>query len=860
MKSSIFKIVTLFILVLMVCPVWGQASNKMDLTPEVYDQWHTIHSEQLSGDSKWFSYSLLYAHDIDTTFVEDVRGSRKYIFPNAQGGKFSGNWYSCLRDGVLNLLQLEQKKQIEIPNVWSYSVTSKDIVVVHVQENGVSSLIILNKDGREMHNFSNVKHYYLDAGTSKILLEQKYNLETTLTILDLNKGTTAAVYEKLVGDIFNLTWEAEGDAFAFLLSVNEQQTLHAFSHPKQKKFKLKIDSSQDKSVFKGKGMMHLVQNSEALLFWLTQAKVPAAESLVNVWNALDDDIVLRRQQYGRPARIFGKWNLKTGDFQLFENSELQVVSPDGLFAIRVDKKPYLPSIKETADADFYLVNLQLGTEQLLLQKYDGLKTIVLVPDGSGLLYFKDSNWWHYKILDGTHTNMTSDLEACFVNDMFNYANENAPISSPIFIDRSNSFLLYDNNDVWFFDGFNKKPVRLTKGHENELVYRVADLEIFSSTRPFWILGTNKHIPQAFEIVLRIVSSDFSKYGFGFLQKNLNISNIRMFDKEIKLKSLSKTRKSILYTEERVDQAPKLMLWTMNKNKTTVLHQTNVQQRKYHWSASKFIDYKTKDGKPVKGVLFYPANYNPKLYYPMLVYIYQQQGYSYHRYVNPSLYNSDGFNTTHFTSRGYFVFRPDIIYTITDPGISALDCVQSGVQAVLENYNVDPKKIGLIGHSFGGYETNFILTHTSIFSAAVSGSSITDLTSKYFSLLEGNLLPGYERFELLQFRMGSSLFDNRNAYRRNSPIEFVENITTPLLSWTGEKDTQVDPFQSMEFYIALRRLKKRHIMLTYPDENHVLIDRNRQKDLCEKIDDWFGYWLKNESVKSWMAENYGHKLR
>lgn len=158
--------------------------------------------------------------------------------------------------------------------------------------------------------------------------------------------------------------------------------------------------------------------------------------------------------------------------------------------------------------------------------------------------------------------------------------------------------------------------------------------------------------------------------------------------------------------------------------------------------------------------------------------------------------------------------------------------------------------GLIGHSFGGYETDFIVTQTDLFAAAVAGSAATDLSSFYVTIGASGR-PDLWRFEHQQWRMGKSLFEDREGYDKNSPIVHAKNITTPLLTWTGGDDKQVNWNQSTEFFVALHRLQKKHIMLLYPKEGHAISNSKNQKDLQMRIHDWFDYHLKELSPSSWI---------
>lgn len=159
--------------------------------------------------------------------------------------------------------------------------------------------------------------------------------------------------------------------------------------------------------------------------------------------------------------------------------------------------------------------------------------------------------------------------------------------------------------------------------------------------------------------------------------------------------------------------------------------------------------------------------------------------------------------------------------------------------------------GLTGHSFGGYETDFIITQTNLFAAAVSGAAVTDLTSFYLSKGTASGKPELWRSESQQWRMGKSLFEDRAGYKRNSPIEHAMNITTPLFSWVGGSDRQIHWHQSVEFYLALRRLQKMHIMAVYPKEDHTVNESVNQKDLSIRLHDWFDYYLKDIPPTAWI---------
>jgi dipeptidyl aminopeptidase/acylaminoacyl peptidase len=309
-----------------------------------------------------------------------------------------------------------------------------------------------------------------------------------------------------------------------------------------------------------------------------------------------------------------------------------------------------------------------------------------------------------------------------------------------------------------------------------------------------------------------------------------------------------TASTIAYVEQDFDMPPAIMI--SSGAHTTKAFQSNPHHYNYPWGKSELITYRNSKGRQLNAALYYPAGYNPEFKYPMVVSIYDRRANLVHNYASPSMENSDGFNAANLTSSGYFVLMPDIAYEIGSPGYSATDCVVSLVKEVLAKGQVDPARIGLIGHSYGGYETDFIITQTDIFAAAVAGAAITDLQSSYLYASWNYKKPNFWHYEYNQLRMGGSIFNNYLGFISNSPTYHAEKVKTPLLSWTGQNDMQVHYYQSIEFYLALRRLGKEHIMLIYPGQGHALADHTAQVDLTEKIEAWFGYHLKGDEKPQW----------
>ena len=225
-----------------------------------------------------------------------------------------------------------------------------------------------------------------------------------------------------------------------------------------------------------------------------------------------------------------------------------------------------------------------------------------------------------------------------------------------------------------------------------------------------------------------------------------------------------------------------------------------------------VDYTSDKGDKLQAALFLPAGYEKGKKYPTIVYIYEKLSQGLNRFTAPT---ANGFNPSVYTSNGYAVLMPDITYTINDPGMSAVWCVVPAVKAAIATGIVDARaRSGLQGHSWGGYQTSFLVTQTNVFEAAVAGAPLTNMISMY-SLIYRNTGGGNMAiFESSQGRFRGGYWDNWEAYVRNSPVFFAKNVKTPLIILHNDKDGAVDFTQGVKYYNTLRRMGKNVVMLEY----------------------------------------------
>ena len=311
-------------------------------------------------------------------------------------------------------------------------------------------------------------------------------------------------------------------------------------------------------------------------------------------------------------------------------------------------------------------------------------------------------------------------------------------------------------------------------------------------------------------------------------------------------------------EENYNMPSQLVCRKTDKNPVTVF-QSNQQNKPIFSLKQEIIRYTNSEGTPLKGILYYPLKYKPSQKYPLVVHIYEKQNRLANRCPFPSLYEGIGFNIRLLLEQGYFVYLPDIEITGKNgPGIDALDCVNHALDALAYNPTINKEKTGLIGHSFGGYEIDYISTRSDRFATFVSGSGHSDIVWDSHSFNYGFQIPDYVRIEANMYKMGVPFSADKGLYFKNNPAYHAEKVNAPVLLWTGTEDKNVTPDHTMAFYNALCRNEKDVIALFYKNEGHVLFQQQTQNDLTNRIMDWFNYFLKDSVECEWISAGMNKK--
>jgi dipeptidyl aminopeptidase/acylaminoacyl peptidase len=267
-----------------------------------------------------------------------------------------------------------------------------------------------------------------------------------------------------------------------------------------------------------------------------------------------------------------------------------------------------------------------------------------------------------------------------------------------------------------------------------------------------------------------------------------------------------------------------------------------------------MKWKMPNGNMGTAALLYPDHFDSTRKYPVIFIYYEKD--------NSSMRFFKAYGEGYYPDQGYFTCNPDIYYSIGETGPSAYDAVVSAAEALTARPYIDKAHMGIMGGSFSGYETNYIVTHSHLFAAAISGCGMSDLFSAYGSYevdSQDKLHSGDT--EVGQHRMGVTPWERPDLYIRNSPIFYADKVTTPLLLYHNRGDERVPFFQGIEFFKALRRLGKRAWLLQYDDETHCGCSSNHGGGSDDSpFDQFFAYYLKGAPAPRWMLEPIPARLK
>ena len=498
--------------------------------------------------------------------------------------------------------------------------------------------------------------------------------------------------------------------------------------------------------------------------------------------------------------------------------------------------------------DYYLVDVRTGEKEKVLEKMSS--EVRLSPEQKYMLWYdhNDLNWHAMDIESGQETNLTEDLPVAFYDEDDDHPMPPNPYGFGAWGLGDRYAYIYDKYDIWKFDLTGEKaPLNVTsgQGRKDKDIYRYMELD-----------SDLDYVPIA--PVRLTVFNDKTKKG-GYASVNMYEGGVpeKLLYTENKYDPVKKAKCAdvVIWRRGTYREYPDLYVSDLDFSRIVKLSALNPQQSQFRWADVELVEWENSDGVELQGMLYIPDDLDKTKKHPMIIYYYEKYSDYLYQYFSPTPSYST-VNKTMYPSNGYILFIPDIVYKPGHPGRSGLDCVETGVDMLLEKYPfINEDKIGIQGQSWGGYQTAYFITQTDRFAAAMAGAPVSNMTSAYGGIRWYSGLSRMMQYEQGQSRIGGTLWDSFDLYVENSPVFFADKIETPLLMMHNDDDGAVPWTQGIEMMVAMRRLQKPAWMLVYNNTNHNLGQSQwgNRMDLTIRMKQFFDHYLMDKPMPRWMKE-------
>lgn len=879
-------------------------AQKRTMTPDDYKGWETITSRDITDDGRWLLYAVNVTDSDPYLVVKNNDDPREYKIPNGGGAEFSDDSKWCAymisppRDEIeklqndhrpvvrkLGLRNLDTGEERIFESVESFRFLKggKTLLVqgtpADVRPAGppearpgatsepppppASDLLVLSlSSGAVLPINGVVSARENHDGTDVAVVVRTSTGDQGLELLN---PETLAIRPLQWGkeDFSDVAWANNGKALACLVGHKDEShqgdfnVLEEFTGLPSDPAKSVLDPNKKPWMPAGsrigEGAVSLNDDGTAVAFgigdWWPKAK-PDEKAHPEIWNSNDlRTVPEQRVQAGRDrSRVdLAVWWPQTGSVQQITNGWED--SADLLkgfkLAVLSTETPYRKAVNNGwFYQDIYLVDTATGKRTRVLEKsHWGAEPS---PDGKYLAYYKDRNWWVYDVASGASVEATVDARTGFENIEDDHTTpEKVPAGAPVWFAHDQGVIFPDFYDCWLATppkaGGKWNLVRLTSGAKDHLVYRFVETQTDED-------GPDMSKPMYFSIL----DKDTKETGFYTCDASGKGKQIAGDAARIGLLRKAKNADRVVFMMGSFDKSPNLYITNTTFSQVKPETKTNPQQAKFYWPKSELVEYKSRWGLPLQGILMYPANYDKTKRYPMVTLIYERLSDGLFNYIVPQ--DQNAYNQQILCQKGYFVFMPDIAYRGNDPGENAVACLEPAVAAVLaKNVGVDPSRVGLIGHSWGAYQTAFVTTVSHVFAVGCAGAPLTDLVSMYNTHYWNTGLPNAPILETSQGRLRVPFWEDPKAYIDNSPVWQSEKRKAPILITVGDQDGAVDYHQGIALYNTLRRMGKNCVLLVYYGENHNFTKRADQLDYGKRLRHFLDVYLQGAKPEPWISQ-------
>jgi dipeptidyl aminopeptidase/acylaminoacyl peptidase len=395
-------------------------------------------------------------------------------------------------------------------------------------------------------------------------------------------------------------------------------------------------------------------------------------------------------------------------------------------------------------------------------------------------------------------------------------------------------VVYDAHDLWLVDPRGRDaPVSLTEGYgrANDLRFRVVRLD-----------SDQRHLPRDEDVLLSAFHRATKASGFYRTRLDRPRPPVELVMEDLAFAGLTKSEEAdvLLFAKRTFQMFPDLWTSDADFRRQRRLTEANPQQNDYNWGTAELMTWTSADGEELQGILYKPEDFDPSRKWPMMVYFYEKSSDGLHGHFIPGTGTS--INRSFYVSRGYVLFVPDIPYKTGYPGESAMNAILPGITAIVDQGFIDRERIGVQGHSWGGYQIAYMVTRTNIFAAAEAGAPVSNMTSAYGGIRWASGRVRQMQYETGQSRIGGTLWDAQHRFIENSPLFTAYKVETPLLILHNDEDGAVPWEEGIQLFVALRRLDKPTWLVNYNGQGHGVSGRFPQLDWTIRMQQFFDHYL------------------
>ena len=819
----------------------GAQQPKKAITPTDFAKWGKLYIESASKDGQYVAYKMVYASKADTLFISDTRSGRTRSYPGGSVVAFGSRNHILLQTAdTLRLVHLPTGKQRAFTGVIKSGFIDggKYAVLLQQKDKTVGLLKLSLRDFKDEW-IPGVSGFYF-IGESHLAMA----LPVGLSISSLAHPKDSIVIPLTLHEIGGIAISQQGDV-SFFAKNSETSPWKAYRFDRRIK---KLTCLTENLIFEGSPFtplheaMRFSPDGQKIYFQALAPSVPANDSLVEVWEGNSTREYPAAQYYAAAGRMPAliQWDSRNGNIWHTNDSlEDARMVPGHRYILARAPLPNDDPVLEVGKARYYIydTNARIKVPRFAFCASMEDNTIKVDAKGRYLAFFDGADIHVYDIMKARLTKITAFRDKAIQNDRDNGLGKGG-YSCEGFTADGRYVLLYDQYDIWLAAPDGSFFKKLTNGRQGKVRYRLERHAYAVSPDAF---GFQQY---RFDLDKGLIVTAFTARkttGYYRLYASGRLVKIAARDSKMSDGRVIGPAGQVLYTEQAAAMPPRIMLADGEKEK--LIFQSNSHYSQYQWPRFELISYENQQGDTLQGILIYPVGYTQGQKYPMVTYIYEQQSQDLHQYLQPVENTPIGFPPAEYFLNGYFVLFPDIVFVKGQTGASALDCVTAAVGSVTGRGLADEKRLGLIGHSFGGYLVNYVITQTPLFAAAVSGAGVSDPVSYYLTMNFHRRRSNNWRMESQQYRLGTTPFQGMATYLENAPIAFAAQATTPLLIWAGKEDSSVDFRQSIEMHLALRRMHRENILLLYPGEGHILNTQVARTDLTIRVKAWLDKFLK-----------------